>query len=101
MKSILGENKPKQREPESEEEVTPPKEESDDDLDLTMDTKVPEVDEEAALMEQELDILLAEPPKKRTMRMYADDVEEERVSKRSVGQVLCGPSYVMYIPALT
>ena len=92
MKSILGENKPKQREPESEEEVMPPKEESDDDLDLTMDTKVPEVDEEAALMEQELDILLAEPPKKRTMRMYADDVEEERVSKRSGAQVLCGPS---------
>lgn len=33
-------------------------------------------------MEQELDILLASPQKKRTMRMYADDVEDEIASKR-------------------
>jgi hypothetical protein len=82
LRNILGGNKPKDKELESEEEAPPTKEESDDDLDLTEDTKVTEVDEEAALMEQELDILLASPQKKRTMRMYADDVEEEIASKR-------------------
>lgn len=82
LRSILGEKNPKAREPESEEEDLPPKEESDDDLDLTLTNKAAEVDEEAALMEQELDILLATPPRKRTMRMYADDVEEEKISKR-------------------
>lgn len=82
LRSILGEKNPKARKPESEEEDLPPKEESDDDLDLTLTTKAAEVDEEAALMEQELDILLATPPRKRTMRMYADDVEEEKISKR-------------------
>lgn len=57
--------------------------EDDDFLDLSGDPKpeVKEVDEEAVLMEKELDILLASPPRKRSMRMYADDIEDERNAK--------------------
>ncbi|XP_033748730.1 nuclear cap-binding protein subunit 3-like isoform X2 [Pecten maximus] len=57
--------------------------EDDDFLDLSADSKpeVKEVDEEAVMMEQELDILLASPPRKRSMRMYADDIEDEKNAK--------------------
>ena len=71
---------------EIEDSESEPEEEPDDDLDLT-DTKVKAVDEEAELMQQELDILLASPEKKRTMRMYADDLEDEILTKKSVNTV--------------
>lgn len=58
--------------------------EENDDLDLTLEDKpkIEEIDEEAAMMEEELDILLASPPKKRSMRMYADDIEDEIIHKK-------------------
>lgn len=82
LRSIFGEKNFKVREFESEEEDLFFKEELDDDFDLILIIKVVEVDEEAVLMEQELDILLVIFLRKRIMRMYVDDVEEEKISKR-------------------
>lgn len=82
LRSIFGEKNFKVREFESEEEDLFFKEELDDDFDLILIIKVVEVDEEAVLMEQELDILLVIFSRKRIMRMYVDDVEEEKISKR-------------------
>lgn len=82
LRSIFGEKNFKVREFESEEEDLFFKEELDDDFDLILIIKAVEVDEEAVLMEQELDILLVIFSRKRIMRMYVDDVEEEKISKR-------------------
>lgn len=82
LRSIFGEKNFKVREFESEEEDLFFKEELDDDFDLILIIKVVEVDEEVVLMEQELDILLVIFSRKRIMRMYVDDVEEEKISKR-------------------
>lgn len=82
LRSIFGEKNFKVREFESEEEDLFFKEELDDDFDLILINKAVEVDEEAVLMEQELDILLVIFSRKRIMRMYVDDVEEEKISKR-------------------
>ena len=46
---------------------------------------LPEYEDECVSIDDELRVLLAEsspPPKKRTMRMYADDVEEELKKSR-------------------
>lgn len=82
LRSIFGEKNFKVREFEREEEDLFFKEELDDDFDLILIIKAVEVDEEAVLMEQELDILLVIFSRKRIMRMYVDDVEEEKISKR-------------------